>query len=282
MKNTIGFIVLFLHMFVSLAAQTDTDRPYSINEGTMVGLGAYRMKNTYLSPIDYTGTGMRIVNERMKIVPLAEYRVSSQRIFDVDVSSVHNPAGTVAALAGFAAYSFGYHYRFQLLPDFRLLTGASVKGMFGFIYNTQAANNPIATHVDVDLNASAMGIYTFRIKNYPFTCRIQTDFPLVGGLFTPNYGQSYYEIFGLGNTSGVVGFSSLHNKFAMRNVVSVDFSVWKFTFRMGYLNSFYTTHINDIKTQYTSHNLMIGIVKEFVSLSGNNLKKQHVYQSAYY
>ena len=281
MRKTVSSVV-FMHLFFLLAAQTDTSSAYSINEGTLIGIGGYRIKNTYLSPMNYTGTGLRIINERMKIVSLADYHVSSQQILDIDLSSVRNPAGTVAALAGFVDYSFGYHYRFQPAEDFKLLTGASVKGMFGFVYNTQSANNPIATHVDLDLNASAMGIYTFRIKNFPLTCRFQTDFPLMGVLFTPNYGQSYYEIFGLGNTSGIVGFSSLHNKLAMRNFVSVDISVWKFTLRTGYLNSIYTTNINDIQTQYVSHSLMIGLVREFVSFSGKNLRKQNVYQSAYY
>ena len=281
MKKTACFVI-FLHLFFPLVGQTDTGNTYAINEGTLIGIGGYRMKNTYLSPLMYTGTGMRIVNERMKVVSLADYRVSSQQILDIDLSSVRNPAGTVAALTGFVDYSFGYHYRFQPAKDFKLLTGASVKGMFGFVYNTQAANNPIATHVDLDLNVSVMGIYTFRIKNFPLTCRFQTDIPLTGVLFTPNYGQSYYEIFGLGNTSGIVGFSSLHNKLAMRNFVSVDISVWKFTLRTGYLNSIYTTNINGIQTSYVSNSLMIGLVREFISFSGNNLKKQNVYQSAYY
>ena len=282
MKNTVCIVIIFLYLLFPLVAQTNTDRPYSVNEGTMIGMGGYHIKNTYLSPVIYSGKGLRIVNERMKIVSLAGYRVSSQQMLDVALSSVYNPASTVSALYGSASYSFGYHYRFQPLPDFRLLTGASVQGMFGFVYNTQSANNPIATHADVDLNISVMGIYTFRIRSYPLTCRYQMDIPLTGVLFTPHYGQSYYEIFGLGNTSGIVGFSSLHNKFAMRNFVSVDFSVWKFTLRMGYLNSLYSTDINEIQTHYVSHNLVIGLVKEFVAFSGKNLKKEHVYQSAYY
>jgi len=282
MRKTTCLVILCLYLFVPLVAQTDKGQSYSINEGTLIGIGGYRIKNTYLSPVIYSGTGVRIVNERMKIISLADYRVSSQQVLDVDFSSVRNPAGTVAALAGFANYSFGYHYRFQPTPDFRLLTGASVQGMFGFVYNTFTANNPIATHVDLDLNLSAIGIYTFRIKNYPLTCRFQTDIPLAGALFTPAYGQSYYEIFGLGNTSGIVGFSSLHNKFAMRNYATIDFSVWKFTLRTGYLNSIYTTSINEIQTRYVSHNFMIGFVKEFVTFSGKNLRKGHDYQSAYY
>ena len=281
MKN-ICYILLFLYISFPFTAQVNTDKSYSINEGTLIGIGGYHFKNTYLSPVNYAGTGFRIVNERMKIVSLSDYRVSSQQILDINLSSVQNPAGTVGAIAGFANYSLGYHYRFHPARNLKVLTGASLKGMFGFVYNTQSANNPIATHIDIDLNASVMGIYTFWIKNYPLTCRVQTDFPLTGVLFSPAYGQSYYEIFGLGNTSGIVSFSSLHNKFAMRNNVSLDFPVWKFTLRMGYLNTLYTTNIKHIKTNYVSHNLMIGFVKEFITFSGKKMINEHGYQSAYY
>ena len=281
MKN-ICILISFLCIFYSIDAQTDTDRPNSINEGTMIGIGGYHIKNTYLSPINYTGTGIRFINERMQMLAKSDQRISSYQAYNIDLSSVRNPASTVAATAGFADYSFAYHYRFRPLPDFKLLTGASLKSMFGFVYNTQSANNPIATHIDLDLNISAMGIYTFRIKNYPLTCRFQTDIPLAGALFTPTYGQSYYEIFGLQNTSGIVGFSSLHNKFAMRNLFTLDFSVLMITLRVGYLNSLYTTDIKNIQSRYVSHNLMIGFVKEFISFSGKNLKKEHGFQSAFY
>jgi hypothetical protein len=282
MKKSAYFFALILYLFVPLAAQTESDRSFSINESTLIGIGGYRIKNNYLSPLIYTGTGIRVMNERMKMVSLSNQRISTQQILDIDLSSVSNPAGTVAALAGFVDYSYGFHYRFQPTQDLKLLTGASIKGMFGFVYNTQSANNPIATHVDLDLNLSAMGIYTFRIRNYPLTCRYQVDIPLTGVLFTPAIGQSYYEIFGLGNTSGIVGFSSLHNKFTMRNYLTVDFSVWKFTLRTGYLNNIYSTNIKEIQTHYVSHNLMVGFVKEFVAFSGNKLRKENGYQSAYY
>ena len=282
MKKAACFVILLMHLFVSLSAQTETDLPYSINESTLIGIGGYHIKNTYLSPIRYSGTGIRIVNERMQMLAKSEQRISSYKMFDFNLSSVSNPAGTVGALAGFADYTFGYHYRFLPINNLKLLTGASVKGMFGFVYNTQSANNPIATHVDLDLNLSAMSIYTFWIKKYPLTCRFQTEIPIAGTLFTPAYGQSYYEIFDMGNISGIVGFSSLHNKFAMRNYLSVDFSVWKYTLRMGYLNNLYMTDIKGIQTRYSSHNLMIGLVKEFISFKGKNLKQGNGYQSAYY
>jgi hypothetical protein len=52
-------LLLFLYLFVPLAAQTDDFcRPNSINEGTLIGIGGYHIKNTYLSPVYYSGTGI--------------------------------------------------------------------------------------------------------------------------------------------------------------------------------------------------------------------------------
>ena len=80
-------LILFLsYLSFSLFAQTDTERPYSINEGTLIGIGGSHIKNTYLSPINYSGTGMRIVNERMKIIAVSDKKISSWQLLDIDLS----------------------------------------------------------------------------------------------------------------------------------------------------------------------------------------------------
>jgi hypothetical protein len=274
--------ILCLSLPLPLAAQEDSRAPHSVNEGTLIGIGNYNVRNEYISDSKYTGLGMQVLNERMKIVSWKNHPVSSQQMFRVDLSYTQNPAGTVSALSGIADYSFGYHYRFQPAQGLKLLAGASLRGMFGFIYNTQAANNSTSINADIDLNLSFAALYSFRLKNYPLTLRYQIDSPFAGVFFAPGYEQSYYEIFGLGNLDGVVKLSSFHNKFAARNYLTVDFPVWNFTLRTGYLNSLYYTDINGNRTHHVSHSLMIGLVKEFISFSGKRLKKTHLYQSAYY
>jgi hypothetical protein len=267
----------------ALAAQNG-EEPYSVNEGTLIGLGGYNVGNTYISPaeneaISYTGYGLNVLNERMKMI---RHRISSQQMFHVDLSLTHNPAATISAMSGRVDYSYGYHYRFEPVRGLKLLTGMSVRGMLGIIYNTQTGNNPAAINADIDLNLSVAGIYTAHVHNYPLTFRYQADAPIGGVLFSPDYQQSYYEIFGLKNMSDVVKFSSFHNKQALRNYLTVDFPVWTFTVRTGYLNNLYYTDINSIKVHHVSHSFMIGLVKEFVSFSGKHLKKKHLYQSAFY
>ncbi|MDR2140033.1 MAG: DUF3316 domain-containing protein [Tannerella sp.] len=284
-KTTILLAGLGWWLSGSLAAQTgEGDAPYSVNEGTMIGIGQYNLASSYVSPpgeenVSYTGIGLRTLNERMKLV---SPHFSLQQILHIDLSMTKNSGATISALSGIIDYSYGYHYRFCPAEHLKLLVGPSLRGMCGFIYNTQSANNSTAINMDMDLNLSAAALYTLYLRDYPLTLRYQADLSSAGILFAPDYGQSYYEIFGLGNMGDVVRFSSFHNKLAIRNYLTLDIPVWKFTIRTGYMNNLYSTDINKVRTHHFSHSFMIGLVKEFVSFKGKELKKRHMYKSAYY
>lgn len=286
MKHTACLICFFCCLIGTLQAQENReDLPWSVNEGTMVGAGRYNLMDTYLSPgqkMNYTGWGLRILNERMKMVRLADYQVSRQQIINVDMAFADNAAGTASDFAGFIDYTLGYHYHLPLLPGLKLLAGGSAHGMAGFIYNTRNGNNPASAKADIDLNFSALLMYGLKIKNYPLALRYQLTIPFAGVFFSPHYGQSYYEIFDLGNSSGVVQFNSFHNKFAMKNYFTVDFPVGNLTLRAGYLHSLYRTDVNAIQSHIISHSFLIGFVKEFISFGGKRLKNTHTYSSAYY
>ena len=283
MKRITLLLLAFLCLVPALRAQENNeDKPWSVNEATLFGVGGYNIKDTYLSPLKYSGWGMRILNERMKMTRLSDYRISRQQFINVDFAFTRNPAETASSFAGFVDYSLGYHYHFQPQPALKLLAGASVRVLGGFIYNTRNGNNPASAKVETDLNLSAMAIYKFQVNNYPFALRYQIEIPVAGVMFSPHYGQSYYEIFNLGNSEGVVLFSSLHNKFAMRNFLTADFPVGNFTIRAGYLNTFTKTDVNGIQSHVVSNSFLIGFVKEFIAFGGKRLKQTKRYNSAYY
>ena len=254
----------------------------SINEGTMIGMGGYKMKDQYLSQEKYGGLGFRFMNERMRIVKLSNNKVSRQNIVNVDISSAINGAENANFLSAFADYSVGYHYRFFPDPYFKILMGGSIRGMLGMVYNTRNGNNPMTIHADVDLNFSLIAIYEFRIKNNHLTLRYQFESPFMGVLFSPVYDQSYYEIFSLGNTAEVLNINSFHNKFAMRNYLTLDFPIGNVTVRTGYFGSFYSTNVHEIDRYIISNNFMLGFVKEFVAFGGREMKRRNLFHSAYY
>jgi hypothetical protein len=254
----------------------------SVNEGTLVGIGGYKMRDRYLSQVDYGGLGFRYMNERMRLLKTAKNRISRQNRVNVDASSTINNAENANILSAFVDYSVGYHYR--LLPDpfFKVMLGMSARSMLGMAYNTRNGNNPMTIHADIDMNLSVIAIYEFRIKKHPFAIRYQFETPFAGMLFSPVYDQSYYEIFSLGNTSETFNFNSFHNKFAVRNYVTVDFPIGNLTVRTGYFGSYYATEVHQIDRYVISHNFMLGFVKELVLFGGRETQKRTLFQSAYY
>ena len=256
---------LLLLFFANPVFSEEGEKQEPINTATLIGIGGYNLMDTYLTPgsrIPYTGWGIRVMNERMKMTRLADHRISRQQVFNADIASTQNGAGTTQAFSGFLDYTLGYHYHFNPIPALKLLAGASVHAMGGFIYCVRSSNNPASAKADLDLNLSAQAIYNFRIRNYPLTLRYQMEIPFIGILFSPHYGQSYYEIFSLGNSSGVIKFTSLHNQPSLRQMLSVDLPIGYTKMRFSYLADLQQSNVNNIKTHTYSHVFMVGFVKE--------------------
>jgi hypothetical protein len=254
----------------------------STNEGITFGVGGYRMKDDFLSPTKYGGAGLRFLNERMRLTKLAEYRIVRQNSIHVDISSAVNGAENANFLSAFFDYSLGYHYRYLPDPWFKLMAGASVRGLFGMVYNTRNGNNPMTLYADLDLNLSLIAIRELRVKGHRLAIRYQFDTPFVGLLFCPAYGQSFYEIFTLGNTSGVFQFTSFRRKWAARHYLTLDLPLGNTTLRVGYLASLYATNVHGIGRSIVSHNVMLGLVREFVVFGGRDVSGHRSFRSAYY
>lgn len=92
--------------------------------------------------------------------------------------------------------------------------------------------------------------------------RYQVNLPVMGVMFSPHYGQSYYEIFSLGNAEGVIKFTSLHNQPSLRQMLSIDFPIGYTKMRFSYLADLQQSNVNNIKTHTYSHMFMVGFVKE--------------------
>ena len=164
--------------------------------------------------------------------------------------------------SGLANWNYGLHYNFPITSNFKLLAGGLIDLNGGFVYNLRNGNNPAQARAYINLDASGMAIWDLRIKNYPISLRYQVNLPFAGVMFCPNYGQSYYEIFTLGNWGGVINFTSLHNQPSLRQMLTVDFPVGRAKMRLAYLWDAQQAKVNDIRMHTYSHVFMVGFVKE--------------------
>ena len=240
------------------------------NNTFSVAIGSANMYDTYLSPLEYKGFSVRLNYEQMRRTTWFNYRFYKQQVFDIEFAKGDNPAKNASEYWFIANYRLGGHYRLLQKDGFRLGVGGLWDINGGVLYNDRNGNNPATARGYTNLNLSAIASY--KIKD--IALRWQLDTPVVGMLFSPRYGQSYYEI-SLGNTVDVVNFSSLHNQRALRSYLTVDVPINKYIIRVGYLGSFYQTKVHNIQTHHYTNSFVLGFPIEGVKQSRSKAKNNY-------
>lgn len=270
-------ITLFLTICsISLFAQERAMK--STNQATLLGVGKAFLTDTYLSPLKYSGLTMSLLHDRISPTRHLNEKLLLQQQFQIQLAFTKNPSASASEYAGEVSYSVNAFYPFFKNAKFSLLAGGGGDASLGGIYNVRNSNNPGSLKTSVNLDLSAMATYNWR----RLTFRWQASTPFLGMFFSPAYGQSYYEIFSLGNGKGTVRFASFQNQLALRNYFTVDIPLNNLTIRTGYLGDFYRTNVNDITTKIISHQFVLGFAVESLNFGGLKAKNSKRIKSSYY
>lgn len=266
----ISVLLILLVSCVGISAQDTLSHEKYLVRSAMVGIGKTNVYDTYLSPLEYKGPELRFMHESMRMTRLMGGRMSAQRIVQVNCSSTDNISKSSTSYSGMFNWTYALHYQYNVNGNLKILFGPMIDLNGGFIYNTRNSNNPAQAKVYGNIDASAMAIYKFRIARYPMVVRYQANLPFMGVMFSPEYGQSYYEIFSLGHGGRNVLFTSFHNAPSLRQMLTLDFPVGKTIMRAGYLCDIQQAKVNNLKSHFYSHNFMIGFVRNFHMIRGKN------------
>ncbi|MBO5181212.1 MAG: DUF3316 domain-containing protein [Paraprevotella sp.] len=249
-----------------LSAQEKTDslpdNRYTTH-ATMFGAGRSHQLDTYLSPQEYSGPQVTFLRETLRKTHWAAGRVSTQSLLSGYFAYTENAAQNAEDMAGLIEYQVGWHYNWALPCRLRLMAGGQVGAHAGFLYNTRNGNNPAQAKAGAELSASVAALYPFRIRRVPFAVRYQCDMPVMGMMFSPAYGQSYYELFSEGNYDHNICFTHPGNAPTFRQLLTLDFPIKDYTFRIGYRCYIRQSHVNELKSHIYNHSFMIGYVKHF-------------------
>ena len=258
-KRLFGLIFFLCACFLQANAQKDS----IITRSTLYGIGYTNILDTYLSPMEYKGSELRILRENRRGTKYMEGKVYRQSMFQANVSMTENKAGSGSTFSFLANWNLAYHYRFQMNESLQLLAGPNLDLNGGMVYNLRNSNNPVNAKAYANLGASGMAIYRFRIKEHPFILRYQLNVPLFGLMFSPEYGQPYYEMSIAKDFGKNLCFTSLHNQPSMRQFLTLDFPIKTTNLRLGYVCDIQQAKVNDMKSHAWSHAFMIGLVKHF-------------------
>ena len=258
-KRLLGLIFLLCICFIQTNAQKDS----TITRSTLYGIGYTNILDTYLSPMEYKGSELRILRENRRGTKYMEGKAYRQSMFQANVSLTENKAGTGSSFSFLANWNLAYHYRFQMNESLQLLAGPHLDLNGGMVYNLRNSNNPVNAKAYANLGASGMAIYQFRIKEHPFILRYQLNLPLIGLMFSPEYGQPYYEMSIAKDFGKNICFTSLHNQPSFRQFLTLDFPIKTMNLRLGYVCDIQQAKVNHLKSHTWSHAFMIGFVKHF-------------------
>jgi hypothetical protein len=256
--------LLFLGLSAAAAlCHAQEEAPISLTyESVSVGMGGASAYDSYLSPLKYSGWNISLMSEQLKNTRLWNGRVVSQHLLNLEFADMENPPGSTTSYLGYLEYDYGLYYRFNPIQKLRIFAGLQGDFLLGILHNARNSNNPVNAKGDVNLNLSAMATYPFQIKKQPIWLRYQISASLVGAMFSPEFGQSYYEI-GLGQGASPVHFTAWHNRLALRNMLSVEIPFNSFTLRITGMNWLYQSHVNDLQTQIVTNSLQLGLSKYF-------------------
>jgi hypothetical protein len=272
MKNTF-LIVVFLALALHINAQNEVDKKYLLtnyqNSGQITMLN---ITDPYLSPLPYSGIGLNYNFENSRFLATENNLWSNQNKLNLEGGIMLNPQSSAAMMYLGLNYGWGMQYHFRIKKGFQILAGGLWDVDLGFKYLDRNVNNPVNLDLATNLNLTALAKYDIQLRKKQIQLQIEVQTPVIGCMFVPLAGASYYEMFQLGNLSDAFHVSSPINKRGLNTkfIVQVPFenSVWHFGIRTVDLK--YSA--NNLVFTKNEFSLVVGITFDAIHFSGRKSK----------
>ena len=248
-------------VLAAVAVSTGADGQTAVTNSYMIGAGATAILDTYLSQEKFSGTGLTIMGTSERRKQGQQWTTLWEH--ELNFATTDDRSTTVSELQGDYTLLAGRLRTWQL-PKLTLKAGFMGALNLGFIYNTSNSNNPAQGRLSLNIMPAIGGSYEFPLFGKTWTANYELQLPLLGLMFSPNYGQSYYEIFSRGNYDHNVVPTTFIAAPNFRQLITVGCRLSRrFTLRIGYLGNYQQANVNNLKSHIYSHRLMIGFVRSF-------------------
>lgn len=274
MSRIRAILALLVAGFGVLSAVAGSDTIPPIRPAMMMfaaEAGHTRLLDTYLTPITYGGLSTRLSFEHNQAMGRRRLAWTRQLALGISYDHTRNPAdnNTIHALMLDARWSPARRWHAAIgSRQVQLQLGPQIGLRGGAYYDPANSNNVVNAKIHLAAGVYAAASLPLRLGKVPVTLRYQASLPVVGAFFSPEYDQSYYEIY-LGNRSGLVRPAWWGTRFDLDHSLTADFRLGATIVRVGYRNLIERSRVSHITTRVTTHALVIGIGGEWVSLSSS-------------
>jgi hypothetical protein len=267
MKKCFIYILSILSSYAT--AQTANEQKYLLTSASnTLGYSNVSFNDPYLSPLTYSGSGLGYDFQSQRFLSVENTRISKFQKLSLLAGKVHNPP--YSASMSYFGFNYGWGLRYHLKPmaKLRVQLGGLWDLDFMFKYLARNVNNPV--NVDLGTNLNAFGSATYDISLFRKEMKVKLDLksPVLGCMFVPYSGASYYEMFGLGNLDNVVHFSSLHNKRGLDANLMLEIPFHRSLLRVGIGYETMKWSANDLVFKRNNLSFKIASVFDFATFAG--------------
>jgi hypothetical protein len=232
MKKILIFALTIFSYFLVSAQNADEKKYLLTNKTNTIGISTLGFLDPYLSPLTYSGLGVNYEYQTCRFLSVKRTDISIQTKFNIETGITLNPRITSDLLYVGANYGWGLQYHFAPFHGFRFLAGGLWDLDFGLKDVERNINNPVNLDMSTNLNLTGVAKYDISLRHKTLRLKLALQTPIMGYMFVPKAGASYFEMFDLGNLTDAFHFSSLYNKRGINSVFSIDVpfnnSVWRF------------------------------------------------------
>lgn len=233
----------------------------------MLMAGTANSLDTYLSPLTYRGTELRFTSQTVHNRPGRNWTYSLTHGLRLARETMRTNDGV--RLEG--GYDLSCSWQRKIVNRtvgywgrLMVTAGAGVDATVGFRYNAQNSNNPAQAEAAVCFTPAMAADWRFFLvspksgRRHTLGLRYEAAVPLVGMMFSPAFGQSYYEIFSRGNYDHNLCTIWVGNAPSLRQRLLFNFKLLKRHFFIGYEGDYRQAKVNDIKYHRYTNAAVLG------------------------
>ncbi len=268
MKKII-FLSSILGLSFALSSQNIEGQEYLLtNKTNTYGISVLSLIDPYLSPLVYSGNGFQFEHESRRLLSLANTNLSIQSKINIEAAYLLNPAQTSSMTYMAFDYGFGMHYHFRPMKGLLLMAGGSADVGLGYKEVIRNINNPGNVDLATNLNLSGIALYDIQLPKRTLRLQLAVETPIIGWMYVPLQGASYYEMFGLGNLSNISHVSSLINRRGINPKLTLDFPFKHSVWQIGIKYQTLRYSANDMVFNRNELSLLLGTTFDMAGFGG--------------
>ena len=245
--------LLFFIMTISVSSCVWAQDEDLCGKRLMLGIGSANVMDTYLSPYSYKHNDIRL-----DVIYEDLHREKRHDGLGIHAAAMDNPARNVRE------YDFGLYFqmKFNLLRRhigvFDVKAGPMGNLYVGCLYNERNGNNPAQARLSLMADLAARVTYDFSMWKKAFQLEYSLDVPFVGLAYSPQFGQSYYEQFVLGDYDHNCVFAHFLNTPSLRHRLLLNFPLMGKRWFVGYNGVIDQSKYNGLRYHSYNHSFLIG------------------------